>query len=93
MRPGSLVGYPDVKPVQPSAVLADGTMQSGVQDTTGMVAYVAKPGGPPDTASYMWAGYAVALGLYLGYIALMLRRTVQLRRKLAACGDGDGKGL
>lgn len=65
--------------------------ERSVQDTAGKVAYVAKPSGPPDTSSYMWGGYVVALGLYLAYIVLMLRRIARSRQQLAARGaGGDG---
>ncbi|MES2523594.1 MAG: hypothetical protein V4617_12895 [Gemmatimonadota bacterium] len=42
-------------------------------------AYVARPGGPPDTAAYMWAGYAIALIVYGGYIVLLQRRIARTR--------------
>lgn len=51
-----------------------------VQDSSSGAAYVARPGGPPDTAAYMWAGYAVALAFYLGWILLMARRIGRLYR-------------
>ncbi|MBL0939230.1 MAG: hypothetical protein IBJ03_10060 [Gemmatimonadaceae bacterium] len=47
------------------------------QDTT---AYVAQRSGPPDTESYMWAGYAIALVCYIGYIVLMARRIARSTR-------------
>lgn len=53
-----------------------------VQDSTSGAAYVARPGGPPDTSAYMWAGYVVALTVYLGYVALMARRIKQSRRRM-----------
>ncbi len=71
---------------------AEGTAgQEVVQDTAGKVAYVAKPGGPPESGGYMWAGYAVALGLYLGYILLMVRRIARSRQQLAARGAGGDR--
>ena len=56
-----------------------------VQDTTGKVAYVPRPGGPPDTSSYMWAGYAITALIYGGYVAVLLRRMSRVRR-----GDSSG---
>lgn len=47
------------------------------QDTT---AYVARSGGPPATESYMWAGYAVALLCFGGYLVLMARRIARSSR-------------
>ncbi len=44
------------------------------------VAFVPKAGGPPDTSSYMIAGYAVTFALYGGYILVMLRRLARARR-------------
>ncbi len=51
-----------------------------VQDTAGKVAYVPKAGGPPDSSSYMWAGYAIALAAYGGYTVLLLRRMARAKR-------------
>ena len=42
-----------------------------VQDS---VAYVAQRSGPPATETYMWAGYAITLGVLFGYVALMASR-------------------
>lgn len=53
-----------------------------VQDTTSGAAYVTKPEGPPATIGYMWAGYAVALTVYLAYVMLMARRIKQSRTRL-----------
>ncbi len=54
------------------------TLQSTtVQDTAGKVAYVPKTSGPPDTSSYMWAGYAIAFVAFAAYIVLMLRRVAR----------------
>ena len=50
------------------------------QDTS-KVAYVARPGGPVDTSTYMWIGYGVVLVVYGSYIALLLRRNAGLRRQ------------
>lgn len=50
---------------------------ASAQDT---VAYVTKPSGPPDSSSYMWAGYIVTALAYGGYIALMLRRIARSNR-------------
>ena len=68
--------------VQVSALLAAAPMQAAtsVQDTAGKVAYVPKAGGPPDSSSYMWAGYAVALAAYGGYIVILLRRMARAKR-------------
>lgn len=86
-----------VLPVQPLVISVARLQDAGhaaersVQDTAGKVAYVAKPSGPPDTSSYMWAGYIVALGLYLAYIVLMMRRIARSKQQLAARGaGGDG---
>jgi len=38
------------------------------------VAYVAQKSGPPATETYMWAGYAITIGVLFGYIALMASR-------------------
>lgn len=51
------------------------------QDTT---AYVARPSGPPDTVSYMWAGYAVALLCFGGYIVMLARRIARSQAALDA---------
>lgn len=48
------------------------------------VAYVARPGGPPVTTNYMYAGYAVAAVLYVGYVTLLVRRVVRDRAGLGA---------
>lgn len=50
---------------------------AAVQDT---VAYVPKVSGPPASEGYMWAGYVVALGCYVGYIVLMARRIARSKR-------------
>ncbi len=52
-----------------------------VQDST---AYVARPSGPPDTVSYMWAGYAVALVCFGGYIVMLARRIARTQAALDA---------
>ncbi len=44
---------------------------AAVQDS---VAYVAQKSGPPATEGYMWAGYAIAIGVLFGYVALMASR-------------------
>ncbi len=49
----------------------------------GEVAFVPKAGGPPDTSNYMIAGYIVTFVVYLGYIALVLRRMARVRRTSA----------
>lgn len=49
---------------------------AAAQDT---VAYVAKSSGPPASEPYMWAGYAITLGAYAGYIVLMARRISKSR--------------
>jgi hypothetical protein len=46
-------------------------MIAAVQDS---VAYVAQKSGPPATETYMWAGYAITLGVLFGYVALMASR-------------------
>jgi len=51
-----------------------------VQDTAGTVAFVPKPGGPPDTSAYMWGGYAVAAIVYVGYVLVLRRRIANTRR-------------
>ncbi len=43
-------------------------------------AFVPRAGGPPDTSSYLVAGYVVAFAIYAGYIVLLLRRMAQTRR-------------
>jgi len=53
---------------------------ASVQDTAGKVAYVPKAGGPPDSSNYMWAGYAVTVAAYGGYIAILLRRMSRAKR-------------
>jgi hypothetical protein len=55
-------------------------LRAVAQDTAGKVAYVPQAGGPPDTSSYMWAGYAVAALVYGGYIVLLLRRMAHSRK-------------
>ena len=52
-----------------------------VQDST---AYVARPSGPPDTVSYMWAGYLVALVCFGGYIVMLARRITRTQAALDA---------
>lgn len=68
--------------VHVSALVAVAPMQAAasVQDTVGKVAYVPKAGGPPDSSSYMWAGYAIALATYGGYIVILLRRMARAKR-------------
>lgn len=51
-----------------------------IQDTAGKVPYVPRAGGPPDTSSYMWAGYVITALLYGGYIVLLARRMSRARR-------------
>lgn len=51
------------------------------QDTT---AYVARPSGPPDTVSYMWAGYLVALVCFGGYIVMLAQRIARTQAALDA---------
>lgn len=46
-------------------------MIAAAQDS---VAYVAQKSGPPATETYMWAGYAITLGVLFGYVALMASR-------------------
>ena len=46
-------------------------MIAAAQDS---VAYVAQRSGPPATETYMWAGYAITLGVLFGYVALMASR-------------------
>lgn len=36
--------------------------------------------GPPDTVSSMKTGYIVALAIFLGYIALLMRRVASVRK-------------
>ena len=43
-------------------------------------AFVPRAGGPPDTSSYLTAGYIVTFAIYAGYIVLLLRRMAQTRR-------------
>lgn len=49
------------------------------QDTAGKVAYVPREGGPVDTSTYMWVGYAVSALVYGGYFVLMARRFARVR--------------
>ncbi len=58
------------------------TRSLSTQDTAGKVAFVPKPGGPPDTSAYMWGGYAVAAIVYVGYVLLLRRRMANTRRAL-----------
>jgi len=44
------------------------------------VAYVTRPGGPPDTSGYMSLGYGVTAVIYVGYVLLISRRIVRARR-------------
>lgn len=77
------------------ALLQEAIPPSGhiaTQDTSGKVAYVAQAGGPPDTSSYMYAGYLVALACYAGYIALMVRRIAGSKRQLEALSTTDDPG-
>jgi hypothetical protein len=46
-------------------------MIAAAQDS---VAYVTQKSGPPATETYMWAGYAITLGVLFGYVALMASR-------------------
>jgi hypothetical protein len=68
--------------VHASALLAAApvTAATVVQDTAGKVAYVPKAGGPPDSSSYMWAGYGIVAVTYGGYIVLLLRRMARAKR-------------
>ncbi|WP_411280551.1 hypothetical protein [Gemmatimonas sp.] len=68
--------------VHVSALVAAGPMLTvaTVQDTAGKVAYVPKAGGPPDSSSYMWAGYAITFAAYGGYTVLLLRRLARAKR-------------
>ncbi len=68
--------------VHVSALLAAAPLQTAasVQDTAGKVAYVPKAGGPPDSSGYMWAGYAIALATYGGYVVILLRRMARAKR-------------
>lgn len=78
-----------------TALLQEAVPASGhiaAQDTSGKVAYVAQSGGPPDTSSYMYAGYVVALVCYAGYIALMVRRIAHSKRQLEALSHGNDSG-
>lgn len=56
------------------------TSASPTQTGQGDVAFVPKAGGPPDTSSYMIAGYAVTFVLYGAYILVTLRRLARARR-------------
>lgn len=47
------------------------TLLGAAQDS---VAYVAQRSGPPATEPYMWAGYAITIGVLFGYIVLMANR-------------------
>ena len=62
-------------------------MLRAVQDST---AYVARPSGPPDTVSYMWAGYAVALVCFGGYIVMLARRIARTQAMLDAASRERG---
>ena len=42
--------------------------------------------GPPDNAGYMQAAYALALFVYGGYAAVLLRRRARVRRVLDRIG-------
>ncbi len=44
---------------------------------------------PPDTSSYMIAGYAIAFGVMLIYVASLFIRTRNLNRDLAALEEMD----
>ena len=44
------------------------------------VAYVTRPGGPPDTGGYMSLGYGVTAAIYVGYVLLISRRIARARR-------------
>ncbi|HEY0929682.1 MAG TPA: hypothetical protein VGE27_07160 [Gemmatimonas sp.] len=77
--------------LQDSAAAAGTASGHGApQDTAGKVAYVTQRSGPPDTSSYMYAGYVVALLCYAGYIALMVRRIAHSKRQLDALNSGGG---
>jgi hypothetical protein len=65
---------------------------SAAQDTSGKVAYVAQSGGPPDTSSYMYAGYIVGLACYAGYIVLMVRRIARSKRQFDALSNTNSSG-
>lgn len=86
---------------------AEGALVRVAQDTTGAGAaagaaaagavtggaYVARPGGPPDTASYMWAGYAITLIVYAAYILLLQRRIARTRSASRAGASRAGRNL
>jgi nitrate reductase gamma subunit len=58
------------------------SMAARAQDSvpqSGGAAYVARPEGPPDTAVYMWGGYAVGLVVIGAYVLLLLRRLARER--------------
>ncbi len=59
---------------RPRAVLA-----TVVQEPAG-AAYAPKVGGLPDSGGYMIAGYLVTFVIYVGYVAMILRRMARLRR-------------
>jgi hypothetical protein len=44
---------------------------------------------PPDTSGYMIAGYAVALGVMLIYVASLYIRSRNLKRDLSALEELD----
>ena len=64
----------------PSATPAPIGQTPPASQDPGAVAFVPKPGGPPDTSGYMTLGYVVTFVLYAGYIALVLRRIARVRR-------------
>jgi len=58
-------------------------MQSQAAASNGQeqgVAYVTRPGGPPDTSAYMYLGYGVTAVIYVGYVLLIGRRLARARR-------------
>jgi hypothetical protein len=57
-----------------------------LQQRDDKVAYVPRAGGPPDTMSYMWAGYVIAAVVYGAYIVLLLRRTARVKAALRGAG-------
>lgn len=55
---------------------ATSTSARRAQDT---VAYVPREGGPVDTSTYMWAGYAIVWGVLVLYVVMLFRRTARVR--------------
>ena len=67
-------------PEMPTLIVAAVTTVATVAQDTGAVAYVPKAGGPPDSSSYMWIGYAITFAADGGYSVLLLRRMARARR-------------